>query len=630
MRTYFWALIALIACISCNSDNPGTDNNDFSVKNDHIDILEEGCECTIEYTLPRYIGDIMPVASTDAEWITNIDNRLQGKISFRVLPNFDTNSREAIIELKYIELETRPRVVVRQAGMSGTKLSIEVTNIDYSECSVEVTPLNSDMSYIVMMAEKSYFTDMGISDEDDLVTADLNLFSSYANDKTIEEFIADSGFAMQGTRTKRWQDLSPAKEYVIYAYGFHSSGNDYIRTTPIYHTIIDKRLPELTSQTFDVHITADGPEVSFEVKPIEWDGYYVVQLIEDSEAGYIEQGLPFTTTEAEQVAEAFFYISDHLYYFEELSAQEIMEQVGYKGNATFSKTLNANHRYMALVYAISAIDGNIPMVVSVPQVEYFSTGSVNHSNMTFEVDFSNIRPRSVDITITPSTDETYTAVMMYAKNLPNGNKQEQLDYVMSKYSPLELNGIYREHIDQLPPNTEFIIAVCGYYAGAATTDLFIYRFTTAKDAEGDNKIISVSFSAYDIEEVAAIEPYYSSMLGYADYFLSMEIETLDPAPTLHYELYAKSQYDSYTHEDIRNSLLEYAYTSSPDWALCTYDNEYILCGLAEDEHGYVGEMFVSEPITFSSEQTSDAAIFVELYKEYVEPREASKSMIFRD
>jgi hypothetical protein len=222
----------------------------------------------------------------------------------------------------------------------------------------------------------------------------------------------------------------------------------------------------------------------------------------------------------------------------------------------------------------------------------------------------------VDVRIVPSNNETYTAVMMYAKNLPEGDKQEQLDYVMSKYAPLELTGVYDEHIDQLPPETEFVIAVCGYYAGAPTTDLFVYRFTTTKDGEGSNKIVKVNFSAYDIMEVVALEPYYSSMMGYADYFLSMEVETLTDAPTLHYELYAKSQYDSYTHEEIRESLLEYAYTSSPDWALCSYGNEYVLCGLAEDENGFVGEMYVSEPIMFTKEQTSDAAIFVELYKEW--------------
>ena len=73
----------------------------------------------------------------------------------------------------------------------------------------------------------------------------------------------------------------------------------------------------------------------------------------------------------------------------------------------------------------------------------------------------------------------------------------------------------------------------------------------------------------------------------------------------------------FTEDEIRESLLDYAYTSSPDWALCTYGNEYIICGLAEDENGYVGEMFISEPISFERADVGDASIFVELYKEWV-------------
>lgn len=570
----------------------------------------------MEYNLPKYIGTMLPAVVCDTEWITDIDNSQKGKIHLRVLPNYSSEEREAIVELRYIETDTRPRVVIRQRGLSGDKLSIEISKVGYSECSVKITPSDNDIRYIAMMAEKRYFTEQGITDEETLLYSDRTLFESYT-DKSLEQFLEDSGIAMQGTQTKLWQDLSPAKEYVIYTYGIYVNGDNYDRITPVYYTTVSKRLPERSVQNFSATITAEGPEVSFDIMPESWDGYYMVQLVEDSEAGYIEQGLPFTTLNEEQVAEAFFYISDHMYYFEGKSSEEIMQQLGYKGQASFHKTLNANHRYMALIYAIAAEDDNIPMVVSQLQVEYFTTGTVERSDMTFDVEFTNIRPRSVDVCITPSKDETYTAVMMYASSLPEGDKEEQLDYVMSKYAPLELSGIYKEHIDQLPPDTEFIIAVYGYYAGAPTTDLFLYRFTTAKDGKGNNKIIEVRFSAYDMAEVAALEPYYASMMGYADYFLSMEVETLTPSPTLHYELYAKSQYDSYTHEEIRASLLEYAYTSSPDWALCNYGNEYVLCGLAEDENGYVGEMFVSEPIMFTKEQTSDAAIFVKLYEDYV-------------
>lgn len=615
MSHILWSLLLLILTTSCNNDTPSS-AKEFSATPSLIEISEIGGECVVEYNLPKYIGTMLPVVVCDTEWITDIDNSQKGKIHLRVLPNYSSEEREAIVELRYIETDTRPRVVIRQRGLSGDKLSIEISEVGYSECSVKITPSDNDIRYIAMMAEKRYFTEQGITDEETLLYSDRTLFESYT-DKSLEQFLEDSGIAMQGTQTKLWQDLSPAKEYVIYAYGIYVNGDNYDRITPVYYTTVSKRLPERSVQNFSATITAEGPEVSFDIMPESWDGYYMVQLVEDSEAGYIEQGLPFTTLNEEQVAEAFFYISDHMYYFEGKSSEEIMQQLGYKGQASFHKTLNANHRYMALIYAIAAEDDNIPMVVSQLQVEYFTTGTVERSDMTFDVEFTNIRPRSVDVCITPSKDETYTAVMMYASSLPEGDKEEQLDYVMSKYAPLELSGIYKEHIDQLPPDTEFIIAVCGYYAGAPTTDLFLYRFTTAKDGKGNNKIVEVRFSAYDMADVAALEPYYASMMGYADYFLSMEVETLTPSSTLHYELYAKSQYDSYTHEEIRASLLEYAYTSSPDWALCNYGNEYVLCGLAEDENGYVGEMFVSEPIMFTKEQTSDAAIFVKLYEEYV-------------
>ena len=617
MRRLLLAILLLFALsVSCTNDQPDDSKVDFSLSVAAIDATDIGGEFEVRYSLSEYVGSVMPVATADVGWIVDVDNSERGVIRFRVLPNFDAEVREAALYLKYINTSARPKLLVRQAGCGDDKLTMRVANIGYSECTVELLAADKTMPYIVMMAEKNYFLDSNISTADELVYSDSTLFSSYAVDSTLEEYMLNSGFMLMGDKSKRWQDLSPAKEYVVYAYGIYVSGDEYERITPIYHLVIDKRMPERVEQSFDVNIEAEGPEVRFNVKPESWAGYYCVQIVEDSEAGYVEQGLEFTPKAEEQVAESFFYVADHLYYFEEKSSEEVMQQLGYRGEATFSKTLNANHRYMAIIYAIASDEGRVPMVVSRPQVEYFTTGTVNRSDMTFEVEFSNIRPRSVDVRIVPTTDESYTAVMMYAKNLPKGDKQEQLDYVMTKYAPLEITGIYEEHIDQLPPDTEFVIAVYGYYAGAPTTDLFVYHFATAKDGKGENRIVDVKFSAYDMADVAAIEPYYKSMLGYADYFLSMEVETLMSAPTLHFELYTKSQYDSYTHEEILESILEYAYTSSPDWALCTYDREYVLCGVAEDENGYVGEMYVSEPISFSREQVGDAQEFVELYKEW--------------
>ena len=296
-----------------------------------------------------------------------------------------------------------------------------------------------------------------------------------------------------------------------------------------------------------------------------------------------------------------------------------MQRLGYRGVNRIEKTLNAAHTYMVLTYAVASAEGGVPMVVSHPVVDYFTTGDVVLSSMTFEVEITNIRPRSVDIAITPSVDEPYTAVMMYASNLPDGSNEEQLQYIIEHYAPLEMVGRYEEHVDQLPPATEFVLAVYGFYAGAPTTELFVYRFATKADGVGGNVITEVRCSAYDLAEVVALEPYYTSYLQYADYFLSVEVFTAEPSPTLHFDIFSRAVVEEYGLEAVRDSLLEYSYTSSPDWALCSYGNEYIICGLAEDSDGFVGELFVSDPVSFSREETDDAAIFVGLYKEYTTP-----------
>lgn len=615
MRRLLFILLSVCVLWACtDSDSFKTK---FEVKTAGVELSDLGGYCEVRYTLPAESA-INAVALTDAEWIADIDNSRKGVIGFRVLPN-EGEARQTVITLRHISTDHTPQITVKQSGAEGEKLTIELLTLDYSECGVRITPADEDMRYIVMMAEKSYLTTLGITNAKELADSDLAYFNTYlTGDCSLEEFLTRSNIATTGSQVKRWQELSPAREYVVYAYGIYLRGDKYDCITPVAYELIDSRLPERKNEEFEVAITAEGPEVTFDINPKTWDGYYAVQLVEDSETGYVEQGLEFSMEAETAVAEAFFYVADHLYYFEEKSAEEIMQQLGYKGDAHYTKTLNANHRYMALIYAIASEDGGVPMVVSKPIVEYFSTGTVERSDMTFDVEFSNIRPRSVDVRITPSTDEPYTAVMMYARNLPEGDKQEQLEFVEANYAPLELSGIYEEHIDQLPPETEFVLALYGYYAGAATTDLFIYRFTTAKDGVGKNVITEVKCTAYDLADVVALEPYYQSFVGYADFFLSVEVATAEPSPALHFDVFPRRVLDEYTLYDIRESLLDYSYTSSPDWALCSYGNEYVVCGLAEDERGYVGELFVSEPISFQKADTEDAAEFVELYKDYIE------------
>lgn len=618
-RCILCAILVASIVIGCTKEPPTSDSIAvITPETLSLEAAASGGSYTLAYEIENPISGAPLVAEADKEWVYDVDTTVAGIVSFTVLCNDTAEPREAIITLRYPSAEIFPEVKVQQAGITEEQLTINITNIDYSECTAKISPINNEMQYVVMMAEKSYFETAGIVDARSLIETDESRFRSLMTESdSLEEFLQKSNIARKGECTQRWEDISPAKEYVIYTYGISIIDDTYHRTTPIYYNVIGSRLPERRDIGFDVEVAGDSVEVSVTVTPRDWSGYYMVQFVEDSEAGFIPKGTPFTEENEIALAESFFYLADHLYYFNELTADEVMSQLGHRGTHTLHKTLNANHEYMVMVYAIASDDGNVPMVVSHPTIEYLSTGGVERSDITFDVAITNIRPRSVDIAITPSNDDPYTAVVMYASNLPAGSKDEQLDYIVDHYAPLEMSGYYEEHLDQLPPNTKFILAVYGFYAGAPTTNLFLYEFATAKDDVGDNTITEVRCTAYDLAEVIALEPYYSSYLQYADYFLSVEVFTAEPSPTLHFDIFARSVVEEYGLEAIRESLLDYSYTSSPDWALCTYDNEYVICGLAEDSAGYVGEMYISEPVTFSREQTSDASEFVELYKEYV-------------
>ena len=96
------ALIALVVAVSCSNSTPVV-NSEFSVKSSLIEATDVGGDYVIEYQLKSYVGSVMPAAVTDAEWIVDIDNSTKGKISFRVLPNYDVESRELPYEFAVVD-----------------------------------------------------------------------------------------------------------------------------------------------------------------------------------------------------------------------------------------------------------------------------------------------------------------------------------------------------------------------------------------------------------------------------------------------------------------------------------------------------------------------------------------------
>ena len=613
-------LVMLGTACTHSNDTPLATDREISLSQESLDITDDGAIVSLRYNITSPASGITPLALCDAAWVTDVEYPFDNIISFRVKPNPEATARETTMEVRYPGAKQPAKVVIRQAAATGDKLQFTTTALDYSSCSIEITPVNDKLQYIVMMAERDYLIANNIDSAEELVAHDNTLLYAYVGELgDMAEFLTSNGIARQGSQSRTWDNLSPATNYVIYGYGIEASRASFERVTPVSYIEIGERMPQRHDIGFDIDVAVSGPEVSVSVTPDGWDGYYVVQFVKDSEEGFIADGEPLDKSFADAVATSFFYLADNLYYYYEYSAEQIMEELGERGNTVINKTLHASHSYMIIVYAIASESGSVPMMVSEPVVEYLTTGSVELSNLGFDVSVSNIMPRSADIEIIPSNDtESYTAIILPADYLPDGDNDTQRDYIVSNYAPFELQGRYFEVVTGLTPDTEYVICLYGIYAESPTTELFTHTFRTNAEGEGTNRIVDVSFTAYDLREVIAIEDYYATLMGYGDYFLSMEVSTARPTHRVHFSLYNAAQVEEYGLDAVRADLLDYSYTSTFDWALCTYGTEYIICGLAEDEHGNVGEMYVSDIITIEPGQTGDAREFVERYADYTD------------
>ena len=115
-----------------------------------------------------------------------------------------------------------------------------------------------------------------------------------------------------------------------------------------------------------------------------------------------------------------------------------------------------------------------------------------------------------------------------------------------------------------------------------------------------------------------LDSYYESMYGFGDYFLSVDIHTLQPTERVYFDIFRTSHIEENGEKWVKESLMDYSYHTLFDWGLCSYNNEYVVCGYAEDADGNIGELFTSAPIVVQRGETGDAAEFIERYAEYTE------------
>lgn len=603
--TAFATIMLAVASWSCKpSSIDDVVDTTTSVKFDQqiVDLGYEETTVTLHYTINNGIEGIDIVASTEAEWISEID-AANGTLTFRVAENQDVKARETKLRVTYPNADT-VYIVVKQAEFDAITFELEVTANSSTSCSTLIKPSNEDYAYIAYMAEVDYFLSAQITTAEELFQDDYDYYMAFAKQweaPLLKEFFLMNYIAYQGEYSIEWTGMVPDKEYVLYVYAieFNEANDDYWMASPVTYQVVTLESGELTEVDFNVDVDVNGPNATYHIAPQNWEGHYYLTIYEEGD--YMYRNTPADSDYSKLISSIWLDMMAELM-ASGYAPNQIIELVCLQGDEEYSETLKGDTNYALVIYAVDMVDG-MPQVVSKPQIKNFTTEAIGASDMTLDIKVENKYVRVADVTVTPSTNEYYTVAIVPFSEVPESSNAEIIDWLNDNFSMDSYHGEIFSHLNTLQPETSYSILAYGYYGGVVTTDLFRYDFTTDAESECENGVVRVDYDGpYSLAELEAYDPDYfynyamfESMGWYA---MWSEIFTEQPTQDMFYCIYSAQEVSVYGEEAIFADLVSYPCGKTQ---LLTGENGklYVMCAVCMDYRGNYSEMWVSEPFMYN-------------------------------
>ena len=135
----------------CNNDDPVTPDAQPEIvfAKESLDVPAEGGPFQIEYTIENPVANATLSAKCNDSWITDIDTKTAGVISFNVTKNETAEKREAIIEVSYADIQPAPSFTVKQAARPEEAFTITISDITTKTFRTTVRPGDQEMYYLL-------------------------------------------------------------------------------------------------------------------------------------------------------------------------------------------------------------------------------------------------------------------------------------------------------------------------------------------------------------------------------------------------------------------------------------------------------------------------------------------------
>ena len=509
------------------------------------------------------------------------------------------------------------------------EFAFEGKTIKHTELSVNIVPQDKELEYVVLFAEKKHFIANGIDTREELIEDDLTMLRDYANyyGISVREFLEGMKWLVKGDKNGyKVTNLYPETEYVVYCYGVNLEGESYEATTEVCYEVITTTAPELQDISFDITSNVNGNSVEVVITPNDYEGLYYSYIVPETDNYYLPEGAEFN---ADYVAH---YRNIALDTFNELINNQGIpaKQFCHSGVATRHERLNPNNNYMVVCFAVS--QEQTPILCSQPEIAYFATKQNNKSDLTINIEVTDITQYNAMLTVTPSKKgEEYACVLLAASQLPPYESEyEQMMFIIENFDPAIFKNGFSEALTPLMPDTEYIVVAFGIENNLPTTDMFSYRFTSLAAGISDVWIESIEIiKLFDAQEVIALDSSYKSKLANCECVAIVEAKTNTPTDKLYFWWYEEWMRVEYSEEAFLEDLLMYDYANNPEMMDMYYsysdDERWLFAGIAEDENGNLSEIFYSDSFLLSKDMCDPAEEFFN----YVNESNQATIMTFR-
>ena len=501
---------------------------------------------------------------------------------------------------------------------------ITVEEVHATTAITEIVPEDEQMYYIMYLEQVSYFQSGGIYTKEQLWEDDFQAFDTAAilADMNLKQYMLQNNILFQGTQRINWRSLLPGVKSVLYIYGveFDEYGASYEAVTEVAWKVIEPERAPLQDITFDLDVEVNGAEVSISVDPNNFDGHYLVKIVDANHELYPNDETAFTDEYMDAITEEWVYVYD-ANLDNGRTKDEILENVCQTGAQTLDYELQSYVLYSVLVYAVDEYDGFV-QVVSKPSYLNFSTEQVQQSDMEIDIEISNCYVRVADLRITSTDpDAQYLLMITPTYYLPDDYTNETLqEYALGvfSHSTFTFKGEITSHLNTLYPNTEYIVVAFGYSGGIVTTDVYTKIFKTEAEGKCELEVTDVVVSGpyrpsdlynYDPETFKIYtKPYYYDS---SQFIVTIEVKTSEPTKDIFSYFVSKADYDWCGYDTIFYDLL--IDTCDPftlGEGLWDY-GAYYLCAAAFDYKGNVTPMYVSELYDWTSNDFRPISEFIE-------------------